>query len=222
MFDNSKAVIAIKNINGEIDYIITILDGELTYTGFMLYRFYNDCKLVEKLISIGDLNYLGHDIFNCSFSPNISMFVETKYAESTKMLMERFKDSHFKYFYLFDDNEWYYCEKNSSEYENFTLVKDIIEDKMKNYDQSYQAFLQKTNDTHLSNQLDIISTVGVIYTNLKLVEKCIKSLNGEHLNNKLDENIKKDLYDKSSTISYILGDMNLKFNNAILSLGEEK
>lgn len=222
MFENSKAVIATKNNNGEISYIITILDGELTYTGFMLYRFYNDYDLVEKLISVGDLNYLGYDIFNCSFSPNISMFVETKYAESTKVFMEKFENSNFRYFYLFDNNEWYYYDKNSSEYEDFTLIKDIIEDKMKNYDQSYQAFIHKSNDMYISNQLDAISTLGIIDTNLKLVKKCIERLNDEQTCIKIDEDLEKDFYEKSSAISHILGDMQLKFNNAVLLLGEKK
>lgn len=125
----TRSYIGKLNQDGTVSYIYCHYDGYLEHNGKLLKENYNTPEMVNELLSLGDISYLGQEIGQQQdFSkPNVKWTIAYGRdrgevdAEQRESLLEDFgNDMGIDYFYLYTDEGWKYRQ---SEFETWRLIE---------------------------------------------------------------------------------------------------
>lgn len=126
---STRSRISIINSNGKVRSIYCHHDGYLDYNGKKLVDFYDNEKVINELLDLGDLSALGNnpvsdklywknkDPFN-NFNEEFCLAyrdrgetdVDAKEFNSFEDFKQAFPNLQEEYNYVFMNGKWYYCE----------------------------------------------------------------------------------------------------------------
>ena len=114
---------------GTVNYIYCHYDGYLEHNGKLLKENYNTPEMVDELLSLGDISYLGEQIGQQQDFENPVKGYTIAYGrdrgevdiEQRESLLEDFgNDMGIDYFYLYTDEGWKYRE---DEFQTWKLIE---------------------------------------------------------------------------------------------------
>ena len=130
---STRSRISIVNSDGKVRSIYCHHDGYLDYNGKKLIDFYDNEKVINELLDLGDLSALGNNpISDKEYWKNRGPFykfneefclayrdrgedeVDAKEFNSFEEFKQAFPDLQEEYNYVFMNGKWYYCEDDWS------------------------------------------------------------------------------------------------------------
>lgn len=130
---STRSRISIVNSDGKVRSIYCHHDGYLDYNGKKLVDFYDNEKVINELLDLGDLSALGNNpISDKEYWKNSGSFynfneefclayrdrgedeVDAKEFNSFEEFKQAFPDLQEEYNYVFMNGKWYYCEDDWS------------------------------------------------------------------------------------------------------------
>lgn len=132
---STRSRISIVNSNGKVRSIYCHHDGYLDYNGKKLVDFYDNEKVINELLDLGDLSALGNnpvsdklywgrkvDPFNFQANEEFCIayrdrgekYVDAKEFNSFEEFKQAFPNLQEEYNYVFMNGKWYYCEDDWS------------------------------------------------------------------------------------------------------------
>lgn len=129
---STRSRISIVNSDGKVRSIYCHHDGYLDYNGKKLVDFYDNEKVINELLDLGDLSALGNNPVSdkeywknrpfYSFNEEFCLAyrdrgedeVDAKEFNSFEEFKQAFPDLQEEYNYVFMNGKWYYCEDDWS------------------------------------------------------------------------------------------------------------
>lgn len=123
---STKAAIGIENENGTITGIYCNYDGYIEGVGQTLNKYYQNESIVRKLIELGNIKYLGDNIWATEYF--IREHNEMNNTPQTLTNVEDFERYFYKipYYYIWSKNTWI-CRQDTNEYVNYYLLSEVID-----------------------------------------------------------------------------------------------
>lgn len=144
---STRSRISIVNSDGKVRSIYCHHDGYLDYNGKKLVDFYDNEKVINDLLNLGDLSALGNNpVSDKEYWKNSGQFynfneefclayrdrgedeVDAKEFNSFEEFKQAFPDLQEEYNYVFMNGKWYYCEDDWSgeTLDDLRLVEDNL------------------------------------------------------------------------------------------------